>query len=40
MFSQTHPYPGSQRFYTISANPKMADSGGVDVETVPTSDGV
>ena len=40
MFSQTHPYPGSQRFYTISADPKMADSGGVDVETVPTSDGV
>jgi hypothetical protein len=40
LFSQTHPYPGSQRFYTISADPKMADSGGVDVETVPTSDGV
>lgn len=40
LFSQTHPYPGSQRFYTISADPKKADSGGVDVETVPTSDGV
>ncbi|MDQ1536478.1 MAG: hypothetical protein QOE58_871 [Actinomycetota bacterium] len=40
MFSQRHPYPGSQRFYTISADPKKADSGGVDVETVPTSDGV
>ena len=40
MFSQRHAYPGSQRFYTISADPKMADSGGVDVETVPTSDGV
>jgi regulator of protease activity HflC (stomatin/prohibitin superfamily) len=40
LFSQTHPYPGSQRFYTISADPRKADSGGVDVETVPTSDGV
>jgi regulator of protease activity HflC (stomatin/prohibitin superfamily) len=40
LFSQRHPYPGSQRFYTISADPQKADSGGVDVETVPTSDGV
>lgn len=40
LFSQSHPYPGSQRFYTISADPSKADSGGVDVETVPTSDGV
>src|SRR4029079_1164018 len=40
LFSENHPYPGSQRFYTISADPKKADSGGVDVESVPTSDGV
>jgi regulator of protease activity HflC (stomatin/prohibitin superfamily) len=40
LFSENHPYPGSQRFYTISADPKKADSGDVDVETVPTSDGV
>ena len=39
-FHSTHNYPASQRFYTISSNPGDGDKPGVDVEAVPTSDGV
>lgn len=40
LFSTAHRYPATQRFYKISADPKRADSSGVDVEFDPTSDGV
>ena len=35
-----HKYPASQRFYTITSNSSGGDRPGVDVESVPTSDGV
>lgn len=40
--SEVHYYPDSsvQRNYTISANPNQGDAQGVDIEEVPTSDGV
>ncbi|MFI7130044.1 SPFH domain-containing protein [Nonomuraea sp. NPDC050153] len=40
MWSSTHLYPAQQRFYTITADPKRATTLGVDVVTVPSSDGV
>lgn len=40
MWSSVHPYPAQQRFYTITADPKRATTLGVDVVTVPSSDGV
>lgn len=39
-FHSTHGYPASQRFYTITADPSGGDKPGVDVESVPTRDGV
>jgi len=38
--STIHRYPANQRFYTITGDPKGGDKPGVDVEQVPTSDGV
>lgn len=38
--SETHTYPAQQRFYTITADGKRGERVGVDVVTVPTSDGV
>ncbi|GAA3236837.1 SPFH domain-containing protein [Nonomuraea helvata] len=40
MWSSTHLYPAQQRFYTITADAKRATRLGVDVVTVPSSDGV
>ncbi|MEV6154589.1 SPFH domain-containing protein [Nonomuraea sp. NPDC052129] len=40
MWSSVHPYPAQQRFYTITADAKRATTLGVDVVTVPSSDGV
>ncbi|TMR22913.1 SPFH domain-containing protein [Nonomuraea turkmeniaca] len=40
MWSATHLYPAQQRFYTITADAKRATTLGVDVVTVPSSDGV
>ncbi|MGW0805919.1 SPFH domain-containing protein [Nonomuraea sp. NPDC002799] len=40
MWSSTHLYPAQQRFYTITADAKRATTLGVDVVTVPSSDGV
>lgn len=40
LFSTKHTYPAQQRFYTITADAKSGDRAGVDVETLPTSDGV
>jgi regulator of protease activity HflC (stomatin/prohibitin superfamily) len=39
-FHSNHTYPASQRFYTITSDPSGGDKPGVDVESVPTSDGV
>lgn len=40
-WSKVHKYPAQQRFYTITANRGEGDrGGGVDVVTVPSSDGV
>jgi len=39
-WSSIHKYPAQQRFYTITADPKAGDKTGVDVELIPTSDGV
>lgn len=39
-YTTKHKYPASQRFYTITSNPSGGDRPGVDVESVPTSDGV
>ncbi len=39
-WSSTHKYPAQQRFYTITADPNAGDKTGVDVEQIPTSDGV
>ncbi|MDB4872507.1 MAG: hypothetical protein JWL97_3511, partial [Gemmatimonadales bacterium] len=38
--SETHTYPAQQRSYTITADGKRGERVGVDVVTVPTSDGV
>ncbi|WP_240197191.1 SPFH domain-containing protein [Nonomuraea lactucae] len=40
MWSSVHVYPAQQRFYTITADTKRATTLGVDVVTVPSSDGV
>lgn len=40
MWSSVHAYPAQQRFYTITADAKRATNLGVDVVTVPSSDGV
>jgi regulator of protease activity HflC (stomatin/prohibitin superfamily) len=40
LWSSTHTYPAQQRFYTITADAKRATTLGVDVVTVPSSDGV
>jgi regulator of protease activity HflC (stomatin/prohibitin superfamily) len=40
MWSSVHAYPAQQRFYTITADAKRASRLGVDVVTVPSSDGV
>ncbi|MEU0571731.1 SPFH domain-containing protein [Nonomuraea sp. NPDC005983] len=40
MWSSSHSYPAQQRFYTITADAKRATTLGVDVVTVPSSDGV
>ena len=39
-FSQKHPYPAQQRFYTITGDSTRGDRTGVDVENLPTADGV
>lgn len=39
-WSNVHKYPAQQRFYTITSDPKRATQLGVDVVTVPSSDGV
>lgn len=39
-WSKVHKYPAQQRFYTITSDPKRATQLGVDVVTVPSSDGV
>ncbi len=39
-YSTSHKYPAQQRFYTITADSKRGDRSGVDVVTVPSSDGV
>ncbi|MDH2429945.1 SPFH domain-containing protein [Sphaerisporangium sp. TRM90804] len=39
-WSQVHVYPAQQRFYTITADAKRSTLLGVDVVTVPSSDGV
>jgi regulator of protease activity HflC (stomatin/prohibitin superfamily) len=40
LFSSTHTYPAQQRFYTITSDAARGDRAGVDVENLPTSDGV
>jgi hypothetical protein len=40
LYSKTHKYPAQQRFYTITSEQKRGDTAGVDVVTVPSSDGV
>ncbi|MFI7447404.1 SPFH domain-containing protein [Nonomuraea sp. NPDC049714] len=40
LWSSSHTYPAQQRFYTITADAKRATTLGVDVVTVPSSDGV
>ncbi|GAA4631775.1 hypothetical protein GCM10023196_062510 [Actinoallomurus vinaceus] len=39
-WSNTHKYPAQQRFYTITSDSGRGDRAGVDVVTVPSSDGV
>ncbi|MBC6458680.1 SPFH domain-containing protein [Actinomadura sp. HBU206391] len=39
-YSKVHKYPAQQRFYTITSEDKRGDTAGVDVVTVPSSDGV
>ena len=39
-FNSAHKYPASQRFYTITSANTGGDRPGVDVESVPTQDGV
>jgi regulator of protease activity HflC (stomatin/prohibitin superfamily) len=38
--SKVHKYPAQQRFYTITSNEQRGERSGVDVVTVPSSDGV
>jgi regulator of protease activity HflC (stomatin/prohibitin superfamily) len=38
--SKAHKYPAQQRFYTITSDAQRGERGGVDVVTVPSSDGV
>lgn len=40
LYSQVHKYPAQQRFYTITSDARKGDETGVDVVTVPSSDGV
>jgi regulator of protease activity HflC (stomatin/prohibitin superfamily) len=40
MWSQSHKYPAQQRFYTITSEKGRGEKTGVDVEHVPTADGV
>jgi hypothetical protein len=40
LYSKVHRYPAQQRFYTITSEDKRGDTAGVDVVTVPSSDGV
>lgn len=40
LFSVKHSYPAQQRFYTITSDATRGDRTGVDVEILPTSDGV
>lgn len=40
LFSTTHRYPAQQRFYTITGDATRGDRTGVDVEHLPTADGV
>lgn len=40
VFSVKHSYPAQQRFYTITADAARGDRAGVDVEHLPTADGV
>lgn len=39
-FSAKHSYPAQQRFYTITADASRGDRTGIDVEHLPTADGV
>ena len=39
-YSVKHRYPAQQRFYTITAQADRGDRTGVDVERLPTADGV
>jgi regulator of protease activity HflC (stomatin/prohibitin superfamily) len=40
LWSHTHKYPAQQRFYTITSDTERGERAGVDVVTVPSSDGV
>ncbi|MQY07370.1 SPFH domain-containing protein [Actinomadura macrotermitis] len=40
LYSTVHKYPAQQRFYTITSDAKKGERTGVDVVTVPSSDGV
>ena len=40
LFSKAHHYPAQQRLYTITADESDGDRAGVNVEQVPTADGV
>ncbi|WP_243725459.1 SPFH domain-containing protein [Actinomadura rubrisoli] len=40
LYSKVHKYPAQQRFYTITSDADKGDESGVDVVTVPSSDGV
>ncbi|MFG2002532.1 SPFH domain-containing protein [Spirillospora sp. NPDC048911] len=40
LYSKVHKYPAQQRFYTITSNASQGEREGVDVVTVPSSDGV
>ncbi|MGI5206766.1 SPFH domain-containing protein [Spirillospora sp. CA-108201] len=40
LYSQVHKYPAQQRFYTITSDAGKGEESGVDVVTVPSSDGV
>jgi regulator of protease activity HflC (stomatin/prohibitin superfamily) len=40
LYSAVHRYPAQQRFYTITGDTSRGDRTGVDVEQLPTSDGV
>ncbi|MFF5258724.1 SPFH domain-containing protein [Actinomadura viridis] len=40
LYSKVHRYPAQQRYYTITSEAKKAETSGVDVVTVPSSDGV